>query len=304
MKSILIEGGTGFIGFHLSKKCIKMNWKVTCISSKKPKKKRKIKKVSYVTCNLINKKNIYKKIKNKYDYVVNLSGHVNHKNKIITFDSHYKSVKNLVEFLSRQNKQIKKFIQMGSSAEYGGLTKPQKETAKCAAKSFYGKAKLASTNYLIQQHKLKKFPATILRLYQAYGPNQETNRLIPIVINACKKNQDFDCSDGNQFRDFIYIDDVVNAIIKIIKTKNQEGQIYNLGSGEALQVKKIISSISNFFKGGKPLYGKIKLRKDESKIIYANIDKIKNNLKWKPRVKFKNGLKKTMNFYKKENNEI
>lgn len=304
MKSILIAGGTGFIGFHLSKKCIKMNWKVTCISSKKPKKKRKIKKVSYVTCNLINKKNIYKKIKNKYDYVVNLSGHVNHKNKIITFDSHYKSVKNLVEFLSRQNKQIKKFIQMGSSAEYGGLTKPQKETAKCAAKSFYGKAKLASTNYLIQQHKLKKFPATILRLYQAYGPNQETNRLIPIVINACKKNQDFDCSDGNQFRDFIYIDDVVNAIIKIIKTKNQEGQIYNLGSGEALQVKKIISSISNFFKGGKPLYGKIKLRKDESKIIYANIDKIKNNLKWKPRVKFKNGLKKTMNFYKKENNEI
>ena len=271
---------------------------------KKTKKKRKIKKVSYVTCNLINKKNIYKKIKNKYDYVVNLSGHVNHKNKIITFDSHYKSVKNLVEFLSRQNKQIKKFIQMGSSAEYGGLTKPQKETAKCAAKSFYGKAKLASTNYLIQQHKLKKFPATILRLYQAYGPNQETNRLIPIVINACKKNQDFDCSDGNQFRDFIYIDDVVNAIIKIIKTKNQEGQIYNLGSGEALQVKKIISSISNFFKGGKPLYGKIKLRKDESKIIYANIDKIKNNLKWKPRVKFKNGLKKTMNFYKKENNEI
>lgn len=41
MKSILIAGGTGFIGFHLSKKCIKMNWKVTCISSKKPKKKKK-----------------------------------------------------------------------------------------------------------------------------------------------------------------------------------------------------------------------------------------------------------------------
>ena len=78
---------------------------------------------------------------------------------------------------------------MGSSAEYGGLTKPQKETAKCVAKSFYGKAKLASTRYLIKQHKLKKFPVTIFRLYQAYGPNQDINRLIPIVINACKKSR-------------------------------------------------------------------------------------------------------------------
>ena len=157
MKSILIAGGTGFIGYHLSKKCIKMGWKVTSISSKKPKKKRKIKKVIYVTCSLINKKNIYKKIRKNYDYVVNLSGHVDHKNKTKTLNSHYKSVKNLVEFFISRNKPIKKFIQMGSSAEYGGLTKPQKETAKCVAKSFYGKAKLASTRYLIKQHKLKNF---------------------------------------------------------------------------------------------------------------------------------------------------
>ena len=62
-----------------------MGWRVTSISSKKPRKKRKIKKVIYVTYSLINKKNIYKKIRNNYDYVVNLSGHVNHKNKEITF---------------------------------------------------------------------------------------------------------------------------------------------------------------------------------------------------------------------------
>ena len=91
-KSILIAGGTGFIGHHLSKKCIKMGWRVTSISSKKPRKKRKIKKVIYVTCSLINKKNIYKKIRNNYDYVVNLSGHVNHKNKEITF-----TLKNVID---------------------------------------------------------------------------------------------------------------------------------------------------------------------------------------------------------------
>ena len=79
---------------------------------------------------------------------------------------------------------------------------------------------------------------TIFRLYQAYGPNQDINRLIPIVINACKRNQDFNCSDGDQFRDFVYIDDIVNAIIKSIKIKNQEGQIFNLGSGKLYKLKK------------------------------------------------------------------
>ena len=60
-KKILIVGGTGFIGYHLAKKCLKKNWKVTSISSKPPKKIRYLRKVKYLICDITNKKKLKKK---------------------------------------------------------------------------------------------------------------------------------------------------------------------------------------------------------------------------------------------------
>ena len=78
---ILIVGGTGFLGFHLAKTCIKLKWKVSSISTKKPIKLRKIKSVKYYLFD-ISKKNSFLKIsKKKFDYVVNFGGHVDHTNK-------------------------------------------------------------------------------------------------------------------------------------------------------------------------------------------------------------------------------
>ena len=65
--------------------------------------------------------------------------------------------------------------------------------------------------------KQNNFPVTIVRLYLVYGPNQDANRIVPIVIENALKDKIFDCSSGKQLRDFIYIDDVINAIIKILK---------------------------------------------------------------------------------------
>ena len=80
-KKILITGGTGFIGHHLAKKCLKFNWSVTSLSTKKPSKQRKLNKVKYKTCDLFNDKKIKKILSLDYDYVVNLAGYVDHSNK-------------------------------------------------------------------------------------------------------------------------------------------------------------------------------------------------------------------------------
>ena len=138
---------------------------------------------------------------------------------------------------------------------------------------------------------------TILRLYQAYGPKQDLNRLIPIVINACIKNKNFPCSNGNQLRDFLYIDDVVNAIIKTLKSKKARGQIINIGAAKPKKVKNIIKYIKNNLKGGHPEFGKIKLRKDEILKIYPNINKAKNKIDWIPKISFNKGIKSTIKYY-------
>ena len=79
--SILIVGGTGFIGYHLAKKSLKKGWSVTSISSSRPKRTRFLKKVKYIICDITKKRSLNKKIKKNFSYVVNLGGYVDHSKK-------------------------------------------------------------------------------------------------------------------------------------------------------------------------------------------------------------------------------
>ena len=297
-KKILIIGGTGFIGYHLARRSLQKEWKVTSISTKLPKRVRYLKKVKYIICDITKKKLLEKKIKKNYDYVVNLGGYVNHQDKKKTFNSHYYGCKNLAEIFLK--KKLTSFIQMGSSVEYGNIKSPQKENAKCNIKlnkSTYGKAKLLSSIYLQDLYKKKKFPSTVLRLYLAYGPKQDINRLIPIIIKGCLENKKFSCSSGVQLRDFIHVNDVVTAIFKLLKSKNAKGQIINIGSGKPRKIKTIIEDIRRIAKGGYPQYGKVQFRKDEISELYPSIKKIKTIINWKPNISFAEGLKSTIKSY-------
>ena len=243
-----------------------------------------------------NKKN-FKLIDRKFNYVVNLGGYVDHTNKTKTYNSHFKGCKILSNFFLK--KKIESFIQMGSSGEYGIAKSPQQENFTCRPVSIYAKSKFLATKYLISLHKKKKFPVTILRLYQAYGPKQDINRFIPIVIDACLKKISFNCSDGKQLRDFVYVSDVVNAIIQSIKSKNSKGQIINIGSGKPQKIIRVINYIVKKLKGGYPILGVIKLRKDETYKIFPNITKAKKIINWRPKVSFYKGLSKTIQYYEK-----
>jgi len=297
-KSILIAGGTGFIGFHLAKKCLSLNWSVTSLSTNKPKKIRKLKKVNYKICDVSNYNQINKKIKPDYDYVVNLAGYVDHTNKPKTMKSHYIGCKNLSNFFL--NSKIKKFVQIGSCIEYGKIESPQKEI-KQNKKTFsiYGKAKLLSTIFLQNFYKKYNFPVTILRLYLVYGPFQDTNRVIPVTIINALKNKSFNCSNGQQLRDFTYIDDIISAIIKTLKNLKSSGEIINIGSGKPIAIKKVIIKICELLNSGKPLFGKIDLRKDEIMKLYPNINKAKKILRWNSRTPLEVGLRKTIKFFSK-----
>jgi UDP-glucose 4-epimerase len=269
---ILITGGTGFIGYHLAKKCLSLSWSVTSLSTKKPSQNRKLKKVKYKICDISNKKKLNNILNLDYDYVVNLAGY-------------------------------KKFIQIGSSIEYGKIRSPQLENIKNKQKTFsvYGNAKLLSTKFLLDLKKRFNFPVVIIRLYLVYGPNQDINRVIPITISNAMRDKEFDCSDGTQLRDFLYIDDAINAIIKILKNKGITGEIINIGSGKPSKIKSIIIKICKIVGSGKPNFGKIKFRKDEINCLYPSIFKAKKIINWKPRIDLNLGLKKTINYYKRKN---
>ena len=294
-EKILILGGSGFIGYHLAKEALSRGFQVSSLSKNAPIKKRYLKKVKYIIADISNKNFVNKKIKEDFQYVVNLAGYVDHSDKIKTYKSHYLGCKNISNFFLK--KKIKKFIQVGSSMEYGLAESPQKENFKCNPKSIYGRAKFLSTNYLLNLYKKKKFPITIVRLYQVYGPYQDLNRFIPIVINSCKYNRDFPCSHGRQFRDFLYISDLIEAFFLILKNPKVNGEIFNIGFGKTLKIKNIIHKVLSYFKSGNPRFGKIKLRKEEQMKIYPDISKAIRILNWKPKISFSKGLAKTIQYY-------
>ena len=299
-KKILIIGGTGFLGYHLAKKCLLKKWDVTSISTNSPQKKRFLPKVKYLILNIIKKNLILKKIKSNYDFVVNFGGYVNHSERLKTYKSHYIGCKNLADIF--KDKKIKSFIQIGSSVEYGNTKSPQSENVKTDVKklkSTYGKAKLMATNYLLNLSKKYNFPCTILRLYLVYGPCQDSNRLIPHTLNECLNNNTFMCSAGKQYRDFLFVDDLLKAIFKCFNNKNSIGEIINIGTGKPRNVKKVILFIKNKINLGKPIFGKISLRKDEILRLYPNISKAQKILKWKPSTSFQNGIKIIISYCKK-----
>ena len=295
-KHVLIAGGTGFIGYHLAKFLLGKKYIITSLSSRIPPKKRKLKEVRYIKEDINNLKKIIK-IKDKFTYVINLAGYVDHSNKKKTYNTHYKGCVGLVKIFRKT--KLNAFLQVGSCLEYGKLNSPQKESDGFRPKANYGRSKFLATKFLLKNFKYYKFPAIIIRAYQVYGPKQDNNRLIPIVITNCLKNNSFLCSEGSQLRDFLYINDFIFAIYKALKCQNAIGKIINVGYGKPYKVKVVINKIKNIIRKGKPLFNKIKLRKDENKVLYPSILKAHKILKWKPKTSFSEGLNKTILDYKR-----
>lgn len=296
---ILIVGGTGFIGHNLIKKlCQNKKYSIYSLSISNLKKFKKLKNVIYLKADTGNYLKLKRSLKNrKFDHVVNCVGYIEHKNIRNIYNNHFKSCVNLYNYF--REKELKSFIQIGSSSEYGNLKSPQKEFAYCKPKNIYGQIKLKSTNFLLEKFKKNDFPVIILRFYQVYGPYQSINRFIPLLIYSSLKNISLGVSHGKQKRDFLYVDDAVKAIVKSLSAKESLGRIINIGSGKTIKLLNIMKRIKKKIGGGKLIFKKIKLRKDEPMIVYPSVKNAKTLLKWKPKISFLSGLQKTINFYKK-----
>ena len=300
-KKILIAGGSGYLGEKLALKCLSNDMHVDCIYEKT---KGYIKDINYIKCDLTNKASLKKKLKKNYDYVVNLAGEVSHQNKKKIYKLHFFLAKNLLDFFEKKN--LNHFVQIGSSAEYGkkkfrtGLTSRVKPNLKNI--SHYGKAKLNVTKYALKKFKKKLLPVTIVRAFQIFGKDQPINRFIPIIIDSLIKKKEIKLIPGNCKRDFLYVDDFINFLFKVIISPNTYGKILNVGSGKPIKIKNLIDKICKIIKINKRLIkiNKIKLRQNEPEDIYPNIVKEKKLLKWSPMLNLAQALNLTIKTYEKK----
>ena len=292
---LLVIGGTGFIGSHLLA-ATKDDWRVTSVSINHPSPQRFISSVRYLQLDLSDFNEVKNALDEHYDYVVNLGGYIDHTlfkdggHELIY--THFIALKNLVSVIPLNS--LKRFVHIGSSDEYGTLPAPQHEDLREQAISPYSLAKVASTHLLQMLHRTEGFPSVVLRLFLTYGPYQDENRFLPQIIKACLADDEFLSSEGNQYRDFCYIQDIVAAIILALKTKDIEGQVFNVASGHPVTIRSIIEVVQKYTGGGRPQYGGIAYRPGENMALYANIQKAERMLSWRPKVPFLVGLKQTI----------
>ena len=291
-KTLLILGGTGFIGKHAAKRAIKDDYETYIVCRSAPSIEEKIQGCTYIICDLIKKEDLKILENYKFNYVINLSGDIMHndfdKGGISVIESHLIALINLLAILPRD--ELLGFVQIGSSDEYGITSAPQNEEQQEFPFSSYSYAKFAATHLIRYLNRAEGFPGKILRPFLIYGPGQDEARLIPYVIRKALNNQKIEISSGSQIRDFLYIQDAVDAIFLALVNEKANGKIINIGSGNPVKVKDIVEKIISIVGNGQPLYGNRKLRKGESENLYPDIRYAKEYLSWEPKTSLEDGI--------------
>lgn len=302
MKNILITGGAGFVGSHLAERLLKEGWNIAIIDNLSSGKLDNLKKIEkqFKFINLdIRDLDELKKLNLKADVIVHLAAQIYVEQSVLnpqeTFDINSKGTQNMLEFAKQRG--IKKFIFASSSAVYGNVNKENiSEEEALNPISPYGKSKLMAEEELALFNKLYEMTTTSLRFFNIYGLRQNINSPYTGVITKffeTIKNGDKPIiyGDGKQTRDFIYVEDVVEGIIKSINLNDKKNHIYNVGTGKTVSINNLLDLIKTL-SGKRGKISPLHKPKREGDILLsgADIAKIKKELGFMPKYTIKQGL--------------
>jgi len=305
MNRMLVVGGSGFIGRTLCQLARVRGYTVTSLSLHMPA--RALEGVIYLVGNLADRKVVKQLLAGKqFEYLVNCSGYIDHRSYFSggrdLIGAHFEGVQNLLDAANRDC--LKRFVQIGSSDEYGATPAPQSEVTREASISPYSLAKVAATHFLQMLWRTEQFPAVTLRLFLAYGPGQGEQRFLPQIIRGCLQDRRFPVSEGGQLRDFCYVDDVVEGIFSALEAPAVCGRVVNLGSGTPVTIRAVIEQVRAIVGQGHPDFGQIPYRTGENMAWWADTNLARELLGWAPRVLLEKGLARTVEYYRSEKSAI
>lgn len=264
-----------------------------------PTASRYVNEVNYLFTDLTQTNPFLNLENNKFSYVLNAGGYVNHSSLrdggMDVIEQHFNSLVKLVNFLDWN--YLIKFINIGSSDEYGHLGRLASEHQREQPISPYSLSKMAASHFLQMMHFSQSFPSITLRLFLTYGPGQNVDRFIPQIVLGCLSNKKFPVSEGKQIRDFCFIDDVVEAVFLSLFSTNMNGSIINIASGKKFELRRVVELIMKLTQKGSPQFGELSYRTNESMELFGKVDKAMNKLGWEPKISLEEGLRQTIDWY-------
>jgi nucleoside-diphosphate-sugar epimerase len=201
----------------------------------------------------------------------------------------------LVELAARKQAGL---IHLGSSAEYaaGGLESPVSEDATVEAYKFYGGSKYCGGALMNLKARAIDVPSAVLRLFNVFGPGEGDHRLLPTLTGKLHRRERAALSAGNQIRDFIYVDDVVAAIVAAMNALHDGllsgGEFFNVSTGIGTPVRQFVMLAASAMKADPGLlgFGDVPVRPDEVPLLVGNNQRFAAATGWEPKFSLSAGI--------------
>lgn len=311
MGRVLVTGGAGFIGSSIARRLLRDGHSVVIIDNLVTGYERNIPKGAvFKKLDIGDEKQIELIPEEKYDAIFHLaaqsSGEISNEKPGLDILTNALGTLNLLRWAEKRG--MKRFLYASSMSVYGDLPPsalPIKETTPCEPLSFYGITKLAAEHY-VKHFSRKGMDTTIFRMFSVYGPGQDMTNMkqgmVSIYLAYILKNEPIWVKGSkDRFRDFIYIDDVVEAWVGALAAKASYGKTYNLAGGKKVHVRELVEAELKAC-GVKPDYP-VKYEGStpaDQFGVYADITRAKGDLGWAPKVSLADGLKKMVEWVRKD----
>ncbi len=304
MSKILVTGGAGFIGSHITDRLIEENHKVVVVDNLSTGNRKNLNsKAKFYKLDICNKKlaDVFKK--EKPEIIFHTAAQIDVRKSVENPENSAKN--NVLGSLNilencRVNKIKKIIFTSTGGAIYGDANIiPTPENYSENPVSPYGIEKLTVDKYLNYYHKIFNLSYISLRLGNVYGPRQNSKGEAGVVAifseKMIKKENPVINGTGKITRDFVYVSDVVEAGISAMKSKKIG--VYNIGTGKETDVNTIFRNLKKLLNSDcEEIHGPAK--QGEQKRSCLSNGKAKKDLNWKPRIKIEEGLQETVNWFK------
>jgi UDP-glucose 4-epimerase len=298
---VIVTGGAGFIGSHLVDRLISLDYDVMVIDNLSTGAEKNLNKSADFLKKDIRDDDLEAIVK-KYSpsYIFHLAAQIDVRKSLSDpmWDEgiNIRGTLNLLEAAART--KIKKIIFSSTGGAIYGEARFADEKLLPKPLSPYGVAKLTCEHYLRVYSKWKGVPFTCLRYGNVYGPRQDPYGEAGVVAIFCnqliEKKQPVMYGYGSMIRDYIFVSDIVEANILSIDRGN--GGVYNIGTGTPTTIKELFSILKEI--SGKNIEPTLEpAREGEISEIYLNCERARKDLKWKPEIPLKQGLKKTFDWF-------
>lgn len=307
---ILVTGGAGFIGSHLTDRLLDSGYFVRVIDNLINGKMENLKyagkswKFEFIKGDILNKVDCDAVCKD-IDIVFHLAclgvRHSIHS----PFENHRVNAEGTLNLLEASLKyKIKKFFYISTSEVYGKTDKfPITEESLTLPITVYGASKLAGENYTKAYFECYGLNATILRIFNNYGPRAhyegDAGEIIPrSIVNVLYDKKPTIFGDGKITRDFFYVKDTARVLSDLINVENTEGKIFNIGTGVEITMKYLIESILILMGKDKGFIDFYKSRPADVPRLWVNPSKFTELTNFKSSYDFDSGLIETIEYYK------